>query len=51
MSDELYVWLEERWKKDNHTKYHHLFNAWISNITQAQILGFSSQEQKRNIYT
>ena len=50
MTDELYVWLEERFKKDNHTKYHYLFDTWITNITQAQILGFSLQEQKRNIY-
>jgi hypothetical protein len=50
MTDQLYKWLEERWKKDNHTKYHHLFSEWIANITEAQILGYSLQEQKRNIY-
>ena len=50
MTDQLYRWLEERWKSDNHPKYHHLFTVWVANITDSQVKGFLLQEQKRNIY-
>ena len=50
MTDELYRWLEERWKYDNHPKYHRYFYEWVDNITQSQIEGFSKQERRRNVY-
>jgi hypothetical protein len=50
MTPELFKWLEERWKRDNHPKYQHLFSIWILRLTPEQIAGFSQQEQKRNIY-
>jgi hypothetical protein len=50
MKNSLYKWLEERWKTDNHPKYHHLFHDWIKNITPDQVEGFNKQEEKRNIY-
>ena len=50
MSDELYIWLKERWKMDNHAKYQHYFELWVKNITPSQIEGFSKQERRRNVY-
>lgn len=43
MNKELYNWLEMRFRKDNHKKYHKYFDLWISNITESQVIGFSKQ--------
>lgn len=43
MSDELYRWLEETFKRDNHKKYHKYFDEWFSNITESQIFYFNKQ--------
>lgn len=43
MTRELYNWLQREFYLSNHPKYRHLFEVWISNITQAQIEGFSKQ--------
>lgn len=43
MTRELYNWLQREFYFCNHSKYRHLFETWISNITQAQIDGFSKQ--------
>lgn len=43
MSRELYNWLQREFYLCNHPKYRHLFEVWISNITQAQIEGFKKQ--------
>jgi hypothetical protein len=50
MRRELYEWLKERWRRDNHPKYQHYFEQWVSNITESQISGFNRQELNRNIY-
>jgi hypothetical protein len=50
MTTQLYKWLEFRWKKDNHNKYHHYFKEWIANLTESQIAGFAKQEKRRNVY-
>jgi hypothetical protein len=50
MTKELYEWLHYRWKKDNHTKYQHLFYEWVENMTESQIEGFGKQERRRNVY-
>jgi hypothetical protein len=50
MTKELVEWLEFRWRKDNHKKYHRYFNEWLKNITQSQIEGFAKQEKRRNVY-
>lgn len=43
MTTKLYEWLRPEFYKSNHNKYKHLFEIWVSNITQAQIDGFSKQ--------
>lgn len=43
MTTKLYEWLRSEFYKSNHAKYKHLFETWVSNITQAQIDGFSKQ--------
>lgn len=43
MTTKLYEWLRLEFYKSNHAKYRHLFEIWVSNITQAQIDGFSKQ--------
>lgn len=43
MTRELYNWLQREFYFCNHSKYRHLFETWVSNITQAQIDGFSKQ--------
>ena len=40
MTRELYNWLQRDFYLCNHSKYHHLFDMWIGNITQDQIDGF-----------
>lgn len=43
MDDILYNWLEERFRLDNHKKYHKYFNEWVSNLTRDQINSFEKQ--------
>ena len=43
MTRKLYNWLQRDFYHCNHSKYHHLFETWISNITQDQIDGFNKQ--------
>lgn len=43
VSKELKDWLQFRWKRDNHSKYQHLFEVWLKNLTQDQIDGFNKQ--------
>lgn len=43
MIPKLYEWLRREFYSNNHAKYKHLFEIWVSNITQAQIDGFSKQ--------
>ena len=43
MTTKLYEWLRSEFYKSNYAKYRHLFETWVSNITQAQIDGFSKQ--------
>ena len=40
---ELYNWLQREFYLCNHSRYRHLFDMWIGNITQDQIDGFSKQ--------
>ena len=51
MTRELYEWLKDRWRKDNHTKYLHYFDEWVENITESQIEGYVKQEGNRNVYS
>ena len=49
MTTKLYEWLRSEFYKSTHVKYKHLFETWVSNITQAQIDGFSKQmDNKEN---
>lgn len=43
MTRELYNWLQREFYLCNHSRYRHLFDMWIGNITQDQIGGFSKQ--------
>jgi hypothetical protein len=43
MTKELYNWLKNRFKFDNHPKYLKYFKEWIDNITESQIEGFNKQ--------
>lgn len=43
VTSKLRNWLQYQWLKCNHPKYHHLFDEWVSNITESQILGFTKQ--------
>ena len=51
MTDELYGWLRREFYYSNHSKYRHLFEEWIKNITSDQIEGFSRQmyRKKHNV--
>lgn len=50
MTEDLYMWLQKRWKLDNHNKYHYYFKEWVDNITDTQIQGFNKMEKRRNVY-
>ena len=43
MSSKLYNWLQREFYLCNHSKYRHLFETWVNNITQNQIDEFSKQ--------
>lgn len=43
MTPKLYEWLRQEFYRSNHSKYRHLFETWVSNITEGQIIGFSKQ--------
>ncbi len=43
MTDRLYEWLRREFYSSNHPKYRHLFEEWVSNITEGQIEGFKKQ--------
>lgn len=43
MNQKLYDWLRIEFYRSNHAKYKHLFDEWVSNLTQSQIDGFSKQ--------
>lgn len=45
MTEELKIWLWERWRLDNHKKYYHLFEPWVENLTESQIYYFNIQKQ------
>lgn len=39
----LHSWLEMEFLRSNHTRYHHYFKEWVSNLTEGQLLGFGKQ--------
>lgn len=43
MTDKLYEWLRREFYSSNHSKYRHLFEEWVKNVTQSQIDGFEKQ--------
>lgn len=43
MTEILFNWLEERFRLDNHKKYHKYFDEWVSNLTSNQITYFEKQ--------
>ena len=43
MSESLYTYLELRFYKENHSKYHKYFKEWISNINNNQIFYFTKE--------
>ena len=43
MTDKLYEWLRREFYQSNHSKYRHLFEEWVKNITDSQIQGFLKQ--------
>ena len=43
MSEQLNTYLEMRFYKENHSKYHKYFKEWVSNITETQILYFTKE--------
>lgn len=45
MSEELKLYLEKRFYRDNHTKYHKFFKEWVINITPIQI-GYFEKEME-----
>lgn len=42
-STKLTEWLRHQWRISNHSKYQHLFEVWLSGITEGQINGFEKQ--------
>ena len=52
MTTKLYEWLRNEFYRSNHSKYRHLFEVWVSNITKSQIDSFNKQmyNKENNIY-
>lgn len=40
INEQLFTYLELRFYKENHPKYHKYFNMWIQNISNNQIIYF-----------
>lgn len=52
MNKELYDYLENEWKYNNHNKYQKYFKQWVSNLTEHQIIYFESHKVgKMSIYS
>lgn len=45
MDNELKIWLRECWRRNNHTKYQHYFDAWYDNLTKSQLYYFGLQKK------
>ena len=43
MTDKLYNWLQQHFIRDNHSKYKHLFDTWIKNITPNNVVKIYKQ--------
>ena len=41
MTEQLYTYLQLRFYKENHVKYHKYFEEWVQNITNNQIHYFN----------
>lgn len=50
MSLELYNYLKERFYKNNHSKYRHYFEEWVSNITEDQLFYFKQEKVRLERY-
>lgn len=50
MTDKLYNWLQQHFIRDNHSKYKHLFDTWIKNITPNQIAGFEQDMHLEELF-
>ena len=50
MTDKLYNWLQQHFIRDNHSKYKHLFDTWVKNITPNQIAGFKQDMHLEEIF-
>lgn len=37
MNNDLYTYLQVRWREDNHVKYQKYFEVWFQNLTKTQI--------------
>lgn len=37
MTDQLYQYLKNEWKINNHPRYQHYFDDWVKNLTKTQI--------------
>ena len=43
MTEQLYTYLQLRFYKENHVKYHSYFEEWVQNITNNQIHYFNTE--------
>ena len=43
MTEQLYTYLQLRFYKENHVKYHNYFEEWVKNITNNQIHYFNTE--------
>ena len=48
MNNELYQYLDDRWKEMNHKKYYKYFKEWVKNITDTQIYYFKKEMNCKN---
>lgn len=48
MQDELYSYLELRFYKENHSKYHKYFKEWVSGVTDNQKIYFLKEMYNLN---
>ena len=44
----LHPYLKDRFYKDNHPKYHHYFEEWVTGLTKIQLYYFNKDSKIKN---
>lgn len=46
MTQEMYIYLQQRFYRNNHAKYRKYFEEWIANVTDTQLMYFEKEKYR-----